>query len=372
MEDSLAIEGTPIAARRTRMRFAVHATLLLSSLAACSTTPTQLVVVVDSDLIVPSELSAVRVITSRNDVTVTELDFPVGLELGQATQVLPFSFGVVPSSGDDITERVRITVQGLDRLGDVVVEQTALVGFLPGQSLLLPFFLARSCRSIVCGTGLTCTREGCVSEWIAAGGLLVIIPGTELSSDATVSRADAAVIDARDTDGGSFDATAEADVLSSDAPSDSRPDAPGAGCTECAAMGWGCDSTCPDGARCECGGGCACDILCGDGDDCITECGSASMCQLDVRRASNADIYCDGMATCMVDGRNAANVDMFCSESATCILDCAGVSNCYVACTGSAGCEVDCSGTSNCTFTDCHGAEAWCAGDVITCNRACP
>lgn len=380
------------------MRFVVPVTLLSFALAACSATPTQLLVVIDSDLTVPSELSSVRVITRRNDATVSQIDFPVGLVAGPTTQVLPFSFGVVPSSSGDLTERVRITAQALDALGDVVVEQTALVGFRPGQTLLLPMFLLRSCRTVVCGPGLTCTRQGCVSEWVST--LPVILPGSELSYDASLFRADVGGIDASESDGG-MDAAADtllpdvpsADVFvvpGSDVPTidtsidtgipsidvptsiDAPSDVPPTGCTACAALGWGCASACADGARCECGGGCACDILCGMDDDCIADCGGGSLCGLDVRRTSNADVYCDGSATCIVDAREAGNLDAFCSGNATCVVDCERVSNCFVACTESASCEVDCTRASNCAFTACGGGEASCPGDVITCNRPCP
>lgn len=335
--------------------------------------PTQLLVVVDSDLFVPSELGSVRVVTRRNDSTVSQIDFTVGLSSAAATQVLPFSFGVVPTTGGDLSERVRVTLQALDALGDVVVEQSAQVGFISGRTLLLPMFLLRSCRAVVCGPGLTCTRAGCVSEWVSAGELTVIVPGTELAYDAAprLDGSDAGSLDAGFFDAGLFDAgfvdvgADASDVSSRDVPADG----PIVACTACG-MGRGCD--CPDGARCECSSSCACHIGCGAGEACTVDCRGASMCNVDVRRSARATVYCGGVSTCEVEARDAGEVAAFCGGNATCVVDCSGVSNCMVACTGSAACEVDCSRTTTCEFTACSGGEASCPGDVITCNRPCP
>jgi|GEM_PF-1931793 len=373
--------------------------VLVLAASGCTALSSQLVVVVDSDLVVPSELGSVRVTTSHDGRMVAQLDFAVALEASETKVTVPFSFGVVPVDGDH-SRRIRVVVEALDSLGEPVVSTSASVGFIRGRSLVLPMYLARRCIAIECPVGETCTRNGCVPETIDPGTLMPVVPGTELRTDA--AGLDSSLLDASDVDahgafdggprdggtfdGGQFDSgprdAGRLDGGSLDGgsldggPLDGGADAgggdSGAACSACGSMGYPCDRMCAEGASCACGGSCACDIRCTRGDDCATECLGSSQCAIDAKMTSNATLVCGSDAICDIDARNASNVDLACADRASCAVDCTGVSNCFVACTGSATCTVDCTSTSNCRFTACGGAMSSCPGDVIVCNTACP
>lgn len=395
--------------------------LFLLAASGCTAPTSQLVVVVDSDLVVPTELGSVRVTTSHEGTMVAQLDFAVALVASETKVTVPFSFGIVPVDGD-ASRRIRVVVEALDSLGAPVVSTSASVGFIRGRSLVLPMYLAKSCIAIECPSGQTCTRNGCVPEAIDPETLMPVVPGTELRPDANgldaslvdASGVDASRLDAGARDGGPFD-SGQIDSAVPDAapdgglidlglvdggplpldlgPVDGGPldlalvdggptpldlgpvgvDAGGgASCSVCGALGPLCDRVCAEGTTCSCGGACACDIRCTRGDDCATECVGSSQCSIDAKMTSNADFVCGADAVCDIDARNASNVDLICSDRASCAVDCTGVSNCFVSCTSSATCTVDCTSTSNCSFTACGGAMTSCPRGVIACNTACP
>lgn len=125
-------------------------------LAGC-TTPTQLVVVVDSDYEVGAEIDAVEVFVSS-----TRGRDEHRFELAQTG--LPFSFGVLPAEGD--TEPVVVTVTGMLG-GESVARHEVHTRFLPGRRLQLEVPLARACTDVeletTCGdTGRRCLHGACV------------------------------------------------------------------------------------------------------------------------------------------------------------------------------------------------------------------
>lgn len=147
--------------------------------AGCTRPATQLVVVVSSDLSVPADVVSVR-------AHVRPLDAPSeagGVRTfaldGEGTLELPFSFGAVPPGGDP-TRRVEISVDALDATEAVVVTRLVRTGFLPGQALRLPVFLAAGCRGRVCGPDLVCDRGECVSPDLPPESLSPVRPGAEL------------------------------------------------------------------------------------------------------------------------------------------------------------------------------------------------
>lgn len=103
--------------------------------AACSGELTELLVVVDSELSVPSELDGVRVTAS-------------GAEAMSATgsitrdEPLPRSVGVVHRGG--MLGPVEITVTGTQG-GDDVAQARVTTSFVQGKTLVLPVFLSRRC-----------------------------------------------------------------------------------------------------------------------------------------------------------------------------------------------------------------------------------
>ena len=310
-------------------------------LVGCASAPTQLIVRVDSDLVVPTELASVRVTTMFEGAVVRQLELPVSREASGTAHTLPFSFGVVPRGGDTSRD-VRLVVEALDSLGVPLVERTAVVGFLPGRTLLLPVFLARSCIAVRCANGFTCTRDGCVAEAVDVTLLLPVPPGGELTVDAGEPAL---------RDGG---------------PTDAEP--PDGGTTMCGPP----MRDCLDGTTCECGDACRCEPRCERGQDCDVTCGASATCAVEAREAANAVLRCEDDADCTFDARDASNATISCGDRTTCAVDCERVSNCFVACTGSASCTVACRNASNCSFTECGGATTSCPGDVIACGTACP
>jgi hypothetical protein len=145
----------------------VFALAVLALVPACNQQRvTQLVVVVDSDFSVPSELVFVDAeVLDPGGALVSQQSFwvaPPGA--GSATRFeLPLSFGIVPQGGD-ATRRAQIVVRGRSAAGTPLVEQTARTGFVAGQSLVLPMFLARRCIGVTCGTGETCTLATCAPD----------------------------------------------------------------------------------------------------------------------------------------------------------------------------------------------------------------
>lgn len=173
------------------------------SIGACTEAPTQFVVVVDSDLEVPTELQTVRA-TVRNGSGDVRSEFPFELRPpgapDDATRYpLPLSFAVVePESGYD--DELVIELRGEGPTRDVV--RRAVTRFVPGRTLELPMFLARQCTTLSCDPGETCTEFGCRSEQVDPNGLRQIEAGQE---NLAISTPDAGPIDAGSTDLGPAD-----------------------------------------------------------------------------------------------------------------------------------------------------------------------
>lgn len=139
--------------------------LLLAGLSACTGTPSQVLVVVDSDLEIPSELQAIRVVL-RDEAGAELRDHRFALTTGG----LPISFGVGPKDGDaEVPLWIELEARG--ELDQILFVRRAHVRFVANKSLVLPVFLAASCRTTSCGEGLTCTERGCASPEIDPGSL---------------------------------------------------------------------------------------------------------------------------------------------------------------------------------------------------------
>jgi hypothetical protein len=122
------------------------------SLVGCAKSPTELVVLVNSDYLVPAELTEVRARVLTDDgMLVSEHTFALaGTDTVPAVgqDALPFSFAVAPRNGD-ATLRATIELSAIGAAPDraVLLTRRAKTGFIEGRSLLLPMFLAKGCAA---------------------------------------------------------------------------------------------------------------------------------------------------------------------------------------------------------------------------------
>ncbi|HEY8431592.1 MAG TPA: hypothetical protein VIL20_24600, partial [Sandaracinaceae bacterium] len=122
-------------------------------LASCGGELTEILVVVDSDLPVPSALDGVRVEVSGAETMTAE----GSLRSGGA---LPRTVGVVHRGGS----LGPVEIRAVGTLGGAeVVSALARTSFLRGRTLVLPLFLSRACRGVSCGDGETCLAGRCAS-----------------------------------------------------------------------------------------------------------------------------------------------------------------------------------------------------------------
>ncbi len=135
----------------------------LALLALACNEPTQLFVVVQSDMDVPAELDAVRI-----EVTGSETMTASGSLSGSRAVPLPRTVGVVQTGGElgPLTVRAVGSLRGTD-----VVERVARTSFLPGETRVLTLGLSRGCVGAVCGAGQTCSAGVCVSAEVSPSSL---------------------------------------------------------------------------------------------------------------------------------------------------------------------------------------------------------
>jgi hypothetical protein len=132
--------------------------VLLAALGCKARERTEIVVEVDSDLDVPSDLDKVLVQVDLERGKIQRLPF----SLKDGTYSLPIRVGLLTDESH-VSDKITVTAAGLK--GDqeeVQVGEQAMVSFLEGQSLLLRLYLARECRGDPCrgASGKTCTRGG--------------------------------------------------------------------------------------------------------------------------------------------------------------------------------------------------------------------
>lgn len=119
---------------------------------------TQIMVVIDSDISVPSELDAVRV-----EVTGAENMVATGTLTGDDGVRLPRTVALLYRGGSMGPLRIRVvgSVDGAD-----VVSKLAITSFVEGETLTLPMFLAARCRPVSCEENQTCAAGRCISASI--------------------------------------------------------------------------------------------------------------------------------------------------------------------------------------------------------------
>jgi hypothetical protein len=164
---------------------------MVASLVAGCGSPTEIFVVVDSD--VPAMLD-----------TVTVLVTPPAGDLQSATgatadQPLPRTLGLVHETGP--LGPVQVHVQGSFG-GSLVIERRARLSFVEGKNLVLPIHLLGVCRGVSCPAPTTCDASGaCVASDVDPNGLAEW-NGTVPQLDGGTGTPDAGPPDAtRDTSG---------------------------------------------------------------------------------------------------------------------------------------------------------------------------
>ena len=144
--------------------------LALLAVAGCEAKdPTQIVLVVDTDIPVPGELDGFSLKIERNGVVRTFLTYD--LNPGHSASVkLPATLSLVADK--ELAQRVTITVTGMQGDAPLVV-RTARLPFADDRVLMLRLNLLRKCAYLAkpCPPGTTCTAGGCVSVDINAGDL---------------------------------------------------------------------------------------------------------------------------------------------------------------------------------------------------------
>ena len=176
-------------------------TLTLACL-GCNARPlTQLIVVTEASLQVPSELDQV-------EITITSPSGVMGHRMMaiRSTADLPVTLGVVHRGGP--LGPIHITVRG--RLGEVeIVTREAEVTLQEGRTLRLDLPLDVRCRGVMCRGDQTCAGGECRALAIAADELTVFdgtLPSASDAGNADAGNADAGNADAGNADAGNADA----------------------------------------------------------------------------------------------------------------------------------------------------------------------
>ncbi|MBI2374103.1 MAG: hypothetical protein HYV07_08895 [Deltaproteobacteria bacterium] len=182
----------------------------LATLPACTRSPTQLLVYVDSDYQVPQELSAIEVIVRDADGSATR---EIPLEAG-----LPASFAILAESG--MEERpITIELSAFGSGRSTLVRRTITTSFFADEILFLPVYLTRNCQGVSCGNDTTCSERGCVPIAVAPDELKELDVNDPIEHDAGVPlRRDGSVGgDDASTDSGVRSDASVSDALAPDA-----------------------------------------------------------------------------------------------------------------------------------------------------------
>jgi hypothetical protein len=367
----------PFIRARTRwgtVRWALTVSLTVAA-AACSSNPrlTELRVVVDSDLSIPTELSAVRATVRSPGEDPSTHTFELA---GDGAVRLPLSFSVVPRGGDTAKE-VAVAVDGLvDE--EVVVRSSATTRFRAGKRLSLPLFLLRDCVDVSCEQGETCVEAACVSDEVDASSLREITGSADPAPplppsgrpDAGNDPQDAASPDARSSNADAasdarvdpvIDATVDADGAPVESPDADSP-----------AHDTGTDSSMPlqipcGTLPCACPPDDTCTLSC-DAPGCAIACADAR-CTIEGPNTEDLEVSCDQGADCTIDARESRKALIRCDGQSRCDIDCGGSTNCRAQCPNGA-CTLDCLDATGCRIEQCPTEVSTCAS-TLACGTDC-
>ncbi|MBX3246844.1 MAG: hypothetical protein KF901_06665 [Myxococcales bacterium] len=246
---------------------------MLVVICGCGVSPvTQLIVSVDTDLHVPTEIDSVELVVRgpSGGQEIRRLDLA-------SRETLPMTASLVP-----VAALGPVEVEAVGRLaGREIVRRSAIVTLVRDETRVLPLFLLADCVEVVCEGEETCGDEGCESRRRSS---LPPWTGTPPSIGADAGIEDAGVTDA-------------------DVPADARVDgASGDAGPLCTA------SSCDDGNpctrdRCDPEVGCEHvpdDALCDDAGPCMVGvCDRIAGCRQEPREGPcNDGLFCNGFDTC--------------------------------------------------------------------------
>jgi hypothetical protein len=133
---------------------------LAAALSACATEPTQLVVVVETNLDVPSEIDTVEVVVTGPSAVSTSTSEAL---VGPDDPPFPLTLTVLPAGS--ALGPVSITARGL--LGDSeAIRAEVRTELVDGKSKMVRLFLLRGCIDRPC-VGMTCGEAGCTPIAVA-------------------------------------------------------------------------------------------------------------------------------------------------------------------------------------------------------------
>lgn len=157
--------------------------LFTTACSASHPTRTEVMVVVDSNLRVPSELDAVEIEASSPKGTKRRAKSSL-----QKTADLPGTVGLLHPGGALGT--FHVVVRG--KLGDaLVLTREADFSFVQGQTLTLSMNLLRSCVDVTCPADETCGEQGCISQKVPKAELSPWNGGGRALPDASMMMAEA-------------------------------------------------------------------------------------------------------------------------------------------------------------------------------------
>jgi hypothetical protein len=306
-----------------------------SLIAGCAPSATQLVVVVDTDMAIPGEIDEVRLEVTRPDGT-SEVEMR-----GVATRMaLPLSVGVIADG--EVLGPIDVIATGYHD-GDFVIDRTATVTLVRGETRVLSLFLLSNCRDVDCDEGETCGEGGtCRGEEIEdLPPFTGMLPSIDAGIDGAIAPTDAS------TDTPRMDGAMTPDVplvaCSSDADCDD-----GIACTTDRCGETSCEHTGNDGA-CDDGNVCT-DDVCTVGVGCSP---------IDNTSPCPDDVYCNGTDVCSggvcTHPGDPCSAPTSCDETANACVGCITRADCPADTTGAFGsCDYsgDCDASATRTRTD--------------------
>lgn len=152
------------APKRQGVRVTFAALVVVGAVSGCHN-PTEIVLVVDTDLAVPSEIDSV-------DITITGSGQPQAVPTIDLTApgapAFPLTLGLSPANGS--SGAVDVAVVGYLQ-GSPVAQQEASTMFVGGSQRMLRMLLLGSCQGVSCPSAQTCGSTGCSATAISGSSL---------------------------------------------------------------------------------------------------------------------------------------------------------------------------------------------------------